>query len=98
MKGKKYYVYGYIYESNGILDKRIRFEGSIENIANFIFYNRDKYVVITDEMDRFLVSSTTGGFLDKVSSYALREKILEKLLPLQQGRQKAFDVTKKSIE
>lgn len=74
---------GYIYNEDGFHNGYQLFEEGAENIANFIMYNNMHPVVITDELDNFIVSSTAGGFLDRVVSPELRAKIIEKILPLQ---------------
>lgn len=45
------YVYGYIYDEQGMHGGKIEFEGSPENMAHFIMYNRMHPVVITDMVD-----------------------------------------------
>ena len=91
-------VYGYVYEDNGMHGDKIPFEGTPENMANFIMYNKEHATVITDTLDQFVVSSTVGGFLDRVAYPALREEILKEILPLQMGEKEAFDVTKGNVE
>lgn len=87
-------VYGYVFDENGKHGDKIPFEGTPENMANFIMYNKDHATVITDMLDQFVVSSTAGGFLDRVAYPALREEILKDILPLQMGEKTAFDVTR----
>ena len=86
-------VYGYIYDDDGMHGDKIVFEGTPENMANFIMFNYMYPVVITDDVDNFVVSSTKGGFLDRVAYPALREEILKEILPLQYGEKDAFDVS-----
>lgn len=80
-------VYGYIYDNHGMHDGKHAFEGTLENIASFIMNNNDNPVVITDDLDNLIVSSTAGGFLDRFGgNYAhLRGDLLEVLLPMQIG-------------
>ena len=92
------HVYGYIYDENGMHGGKIEFEGSPENIANFIMYNKMHPVVITDMVDQFVVSSTIGGFLDRVAYPALREEIIKEILPLQMGDKEPIDVAKQDVE
>lgn len=68
------------------------FEGTPKNIANFIMYNSDNIVYIRDHSDNFVVSSTRGGFLDRVAYPALREEIIKEILPLQLGDIKPINV------
>ena len=91
-------VYGYIYDSNGMHGDKIEFDGTPENLANFIMCNKNNAVVITDTMDQFIVSSTQGGFLDRVAYPALREEILEKILPLQLGDKQPIDEAHQDVE
>ena len=86
-------VIGYIYDNDGTHGDGIVFDGTPENMANFIMTNKDSQVVITDLNDNFVVSSTEGGFLDRVSYPALREEILQEILPLQLGDKEPYDVT-----
>ena len=85
---------GYVY-INGYHDGKQPFEGTPENIANFIMYNQDHYTIVTDRWDLFLVSSMPGGFLDRVRDMDLRDDILEHLLPMQMGDKEPVDVVKK---
>ena len=78
-------LYGYVYDDNGMHGDPILFEADPGNISLFIMNNQDHQTVITDSMDGFVVSSLPGGFLDQVSDMETREKILEHLLPYQQG-------------
>ena len=91
-------VYGYIYDEQGMHGGKIVFEGSPENMAHFIIYNKEHPVVITDDMDQFVVSSTKGGLLDRVSYPALRDEILKAILPLQLGDKQAIDVAGQDIQ
>lgn len=77
---------------------KAKFDGTLENLANFIMYNKNNAVVITGAMDQFVVSSTQGGFLDRVAYPALREEILEKILPLQLGDKQPIDVTHRDVQ
>ena len=91
-------VYGYIYDENGMHGARNEFEGSPENMANFIMFNKDHTVVMTDDIDQFVVSSTHGGFLDRVAYPALREEIIKEILPLQMGDKEPIDVAMQNGE
>lgn len=91
-------VYGYVYDENGMHGEKIIFEGSPENIANFIMWNRTSPTVITDDLDQFVVSSTAGGFIDRVAYPALRDEILEKIIPLQMGDLEPYDVQNKNVK
>ena len=70
------------YDENGMHGGKIEFEGSPENMTNFIMYNKMHPVVIADMVDQFVVSSTMGGILDRVAYPALREEIIKEILPL----------------
>lgn len=87
-------VYGYIYDSedNAMHTEAIVFEGTYKNMANFIMYNQHNPVVITDDLDNLIVSSTMGGYLDRVSDPETRQSILEEILPLQHGEIEPYDV------
>ena len=91
-------VYGYVYDDNGMHGGKIPFEGTPENMAHFIMHNKMHPVVITDMMDQFIVSSTMGGFLDRVAYPALREEILKEILPIQMGDKEAMDVAGQDAE
>lgn len=91
-------VYGYVYDDNGMHGGKIPFEGTPENMAHFIMHNKMHPVVITDMMDQFIVSSTMGGFLDRVAYPALREEILKEILPIQMGDKEALDVASQDAE
>ncbi|WP_243125890.1 MULTISPECIES: antirestriction protein ArdA [unclassified Eubacterium (in: firmicutes)] len=91
-------VYGYVYDDNGMHGGKIEFEGTPENMAHFIMHNKMHPVVITDMVDQFIVSSTMGGFLDRVAYPALREEIIKEILPIQMGDKEAIDVAKQDVE
>ena len=84
-------VYGYVYDANGYHGPKVEFEGTPKNMANFIMFHMKDAVVITDEIDQFIVSSTQGGFLDRVYSPEMRDQILKEILPLQLGDEEAFN-------
>ena len=84
-------VYGYVFNENGYHNGKMAFEGSPENMANFIMYNQDNETVITDVLDQFLISSMRGGFLGRVSSPELRGEVLGAILPLQRGEMEPFN-------
>ncbi len=77
------------YDDNGMHGGKIEFEGMSENMAHFIMHNKMHPVVITDMMDKFIVSSTMRGYLDHVAHTALRDEILKEILPIQMGRQRS---------
>lgn len=91
-------VYGYVYDDNGMHGGKIEFEGTPENMAHFIMFNKAHPTVITDMMDQFLVSSTMSGFLDRVANPELRKEIIKEILPLQMGEKEAIDVVKQDVE
>ena len=91
-------IIGYVYDSDGRYDRKHYFDDTPENIANFIMYNWMNSVVITDMVDNFMVSSSAGGFLDRVASPELREKILEKIMPIQFGEIDAYEVVEVNYE
>ena len=86
-------VYGYIYDNNGMHNGKIVFKGTVENIANFIMFNSNSPVVVTDTLDQFIVSSTVGGFLDRVSDPDFRNDLLKAIMPLQYGEKEPYDPT-----
>ena len=91
-------VYGYVYDDNGMHGGKLEFEGTPENMAHFIMFNKAHPTVITDMMDQFLVSSTMSGFLDRVANPELRKEIIKEILPLQMGEKEAIDVAKQDVE
>jgi len=84
--------YGYVYDDNGYHNGKQPFYGTAENVANFIMMNKDHDTVVTDIMDCFVVSSMRGGFLDRVASMDIRDKIMPEILPLQMGEKQPVDV------
>ena len=87
---------GYVYDNQGMHGDYQEFDDNPKNIANFIMFHRSNPVVITDDWDNFVVSSTAGGFLDRVASPKLREEIIKEILPLQMGEKTPFDPTKEN--
>ena len=87
-------VIGYVYDSNGMHEEPLYFEGTIDNIVSFIMIHADSRTVITDSLDQMYVSSMQGGFLDRPGELykdkipALREAIL----PLQFGEKEPSEI------
>ncbi len=67
-------------------------------MAHFIMHNKMHPIVITDMVDQFIVSSTMGGFLDRVAYPVLREEIIKEILPIQMGDKEVSDVAKRVVE
>ena len=91
-------VMGYSYNSN--VKRRIFFEGTPENIANFIYNEFAKgsaRTVVTDFWD-YIVCSASGVFLNKTRDEELRSAVLDHLRPLQQGRVQPYDVRELDYE
>ena len=84
--------FGYVYDNKGYHNGKQPFEGTPDNIANFIMYNRDHDTVVTDVLDRFVVSSMRGGFLDRVCDMDLRDTLAETMYPMQIGEKEPIDV------
>lgn len=79
-------VFGYVFDKDGLYEKRYVFEDTPENIANFIMRNMFYKCTITDPLDNLILTSTVGGFVDycKDKEY-LMKVLLTDLLPLQLG-------------
>ena len=76
----------YVYDDNGEYDTVYCFEGSPENISNFILTHSLNRVVMTNIGDSFVLSSSVGGFLDRVQDQKfLVEKLHPVIIPKQQG-------------
>lgn len=88
-------LFGYVYDDNGYHHGKQPFEGTPENIANFIMYNRDHDTVVTDVLDCFVVSSMRGGFLDRVCDMDLRDTLAETMYPMFMGEKEPIDVVAK---
>jgi len=79
-------LFAYVYDENGEYDTIYSFEGSPENISNFILTHNLNRIVMTDIGDTFVLSSSIGGFLDRVQDQKfLVEKLHPVIIPKQQG-------------
>ena len=78
-------VYGYIFNYDGTHEDKIVFEGTPKNIASFIYNNRNYPVIVTDAMDRLIVSSSIGGYIDRIGDVSIRDELLKEIMKLQVG-------------
>jgi len=79
-------LFAYVYDEHGEYDTIYSFEGSPENISNFILTHSLNRIVMTDIGDTFVLSSSVGGFLDRVQDQKfLVEKLHPVIIPKQQG-------------
>ena len=79
-------IFAYVYDDNGEYDTIYSFEGSPENISNFILTHSSNRVVMTDIGDNFVLSSSVGGFLDRVQDQKfLVDELHPVIIPKQQG-------------
>lgn len=79
-------VIGYVFNEDGMYDKKYYFDDTPSNIANFIVQNSSNVCVITDTADTLIVNSTVGGFVDRCPNQSyLQEELLPILIPLQMG-------------
>lgn len=85
MHNLKNKVIGYVFNSNGMYDKKYYFENTLENIANFITQNSHTNCTITDTADTLILSSTVGGFVEQCPDKHLLNQLLPVLIPLQTG-------------
>lgn len=85
------YGFGYVYNREGNLIKKIKFAASPSGIAHFIMANDHYRTVVTDVCDILLASSMIGGFLDEVYDQKLRKEIMHSLLPIQMGEVDAIE-------
>lgn len=74
----------YVLVENGRYSDSHWFEGTPENIANFIMRYPENDLIITDWMDQ-MVCTTSMSFLDRVPDQKLCEQIKEHLIPMQMG-------------
>ena len=83
-----------VYDSDGMHSGPQYFAGSDENIASFIMLNRMNATTITDPLDRLIVSSLPGGFLDHFGySYVdRRDGIMKEILPMQYGEKEPVKI------
>ena len=84
-------VRGYVYDKNGNYDEPHWFEGTPENIANFIGNHLKNDVTITTPMD-MLVVNTRYSFLDRCPEQELCEAIKDHLIPIKMGEVEAKPV------
>ena len=82
---------GYIYNKEGEYIS-ILLKDDIENIASFVARCSPlAKVTVTDIFDDMILT-TMGNFLDKIYDLEYREKLLEKLYPLQIGASEPNDI------
>lgn len=87
-------VIGYVFNEDGMYDKKYYFENTSSNIANFIVQNANNVCIVTDTADTLIVNSTVGGFVDQCPNQNyLQEELLPVLITLQMG-----DVEHREIE
>ena len=78
-------VIGYVFNEDGMYDYKYYFEGTPENIANFIMAYPYKDITITDGADN-LILTTRMGFVDTCTDQRfLANELLPALLPRQLG-------------
>ncbi|WP_159633302.1 hypothetical protein [Erysipelothrix anatis] len=86
MENIKNKVIGYIFNSDGMYDKKHYFEDTPKNIANFITLNSFHNCTITDTADTLILTSVVGGFVDQCPNQEyLKNELLPVLIPLQLG-------------
>lgn len=79
-------VIDYVFNDDGMYDKKYYFENTPSNIANFIIQNASSVCVVTDTADTLILNSTVGGFVDRCPNQRyLQEELLPVLIPLQMG-------------
>lgn len=82
---------GYVYPYEGYR-RDFWFEGTPENIANFIMMHSDAdEIVITNTWDN-LVLNTKGMFIDGCPNQELLREILPFLIPLQMGEKEVAEI------
>lgn len=87
-------VIGYIFNKDGMYDKKHYFEDTPENIASFITQHQFNKCTITDTADTLILTSSVGGFIDQCPNHSyLQNELLPVLIPIQTG-----DVEPKKIE
>lgn len=87
-------VIGYVFNEDGMYDKKYYFENTTSNIASFIVQNSSNACVVTNTADTLILNSTVGGFVDHCPNQRyLQEELLPVLIPLQMG-----DVEPQEIE
>ena len=82
--------YAYLYLNNSVLGEGFVFSMTPENIANFLgsHFLEARKMILTDLADR-LILDTYGGFVDHCQDKELLVKILDTLVPIQRGMEKA---------
>ena len=82
--------YAYLYLNNSVLGEGFVFSMTPENIANFLgsHFLEARKMILTDLSDR-LILDTYGGFVDHCQDKELLVKILDTLVPIQRGMEKA---------
>ena len=87
-------VIGYVFNKDGMYDKKHYFEDTPENIASFVTQYQFNNCTVTDTADNLICTSVVGGFLDIcVDQHYLQTKLLPALIPIQMG-----DVEPQKIE
>ncbi|AGN24544.1 hypothetical protein K210_04705 [Erysipelothrix rhusiopathiae SY1027] len=86
-------VYGFIYDKNGMYDKKWVFENTPENIASFIINNKSNRCTITNEADTLILTSTIGGYVDICPNQDyLTSELLPVLIPMQIGEENSHEI------
>ena len=84
---------GYMFNEDGMYDKKYYFENTPSNIANFIVQNSRNVCVVTNTADTLILNSTVEGFVDRCPNQKyLLEELLPVLIPLQTGDVKPQEI------
>ena len=79
-------VIGHVLNDFGVYKDKYYFEGTPKNICNFILMHENNTVIITDKLDRLIINSLPGGFIDRCPDQQyLTNEIMPVMLPLQMG-------------
>ncbi len=80
---------GYRYGPDGKYEYKYIFEGSIENIASFIWENRRSDIIITDSLDELILKADTEMNITSADMNYLSVKLEEMFGDFASGRRKA---------
>ncbi len=72
--------------------KEIAMKPTAENIANFIMQNREASIMITDELDREMITAEYGFINRCVDQNFLLQELHPVIIPIQRGQRKVGEV------
>ncbi len=80
------------YATKGSERKEMAIKPTAENIANFIMQNREASVIISDELDREMITAEYGFINRCVDQNFLLQELHPAIIPIQRGQKEVGDV------